>query len=58
MIATLERNRELGERSDILTRLDLSPGHYSAVTMRRPASADDLEIMGRQVAVFKVLQMD
>lgn len=58
MIDTLEHCRTLADKSDVLPRLGLSAGQYSVITVHRPASVDDPEVMGQLAAVFEALQQD
>jgi UDP-N-acetylglucosamine 2-epimerase (non-hydrolysing) len=41
MIDTLLRFREKASRSDVLTRLQLTPGSYAVATLHRPANVDE-----------------
>jgi len=58
MIDTLEKNRRKAESSEVLEKLSLEPRHYCVVTMHRPASVDNPEIMEGLAGVFEEIQED
>ncbi len=45
MIDSLVSNLEVAQRSDILTRLSLSPNEYSTLTLHRPSNVDDKGVL-------------
>lgn len=56
MIDTLERNRARAESSPILEQMHLTSGHYGVITMHRPASVDNPQIMRGLLQAFGKIQ--
>lgn len=46
MIDSLTRNLQVSGTSDILSKLQLTPGEYVSMTLHRPASVDNKNILG------------
>ncbi|HNQ24021.1 MAG TPA: UDP-N-acetylglucosamine 2-epimerase (non-hydrolyzing) [Phycisphaerae bacterium] len=58
MIDTLRTHRERAEQSNILQRLDLTPGAYNVVTLHRPANVDDAAALARITDALAEIQAD
>ncbi|HZO90073.1 MAG TPA: UDP-N-acetylglucosamine 2-epimerase (non-hydrolyzing), partial [Chthonomonadaceae bacterium] len=55
MIDTLLRHREQARKSDILSRLGLSPGAYAVCTLHRPSNVDTLSAAENTLQALEVL---
>ncbi len=58
MIDTLLQNRAKAEQSQILKTHDLEGRDYAVITMHRPSNVDNLEVFGRILDAFEVIQND
>jgi len=55
MIDSLAGNLEKAGESDILSRLELEPKRYVAMTMHRPANVDNPEVLGRILETVRTI---
>jgi UDP-N-acetylglucosamine 2-epimerase (non-hydrolysing) len=58
MIDTLFRYRERARQSDVLSRLDLTPGGYAVLTLHRPSNVDDEGTLGMLLGAVARIQAE
>lgn len=56
MIDTLRAHRQLADQSDVLRRLGVTPREYGVLTLHRPATVDDMDVLARVCAVLEPMQ--
>lgn len=58
MIDTLLRHRERAAKSDIMSRLSLSPREYVVLTLHRPSNVDDPRVFSELLDVLEIIQRE
>ena len=58
MIDTLLRMRDRANQSDVLSRLELEPKNYAAMTLHRPSNVDDPAVFGSILSAIETIAAD